>query len=241
MVDPTGNAVVKGESGMVKYSSAGAVLWTNACVRGPAAMDGSGNIFVAGCWAGSGTRYDYQTIKYSSAGGALWTNSYNGPSSADDLPAAVAVDDNGNVIVTGSVNQWDQITRWNDYATVAYSNSGVPLWTNRYNGPADGPDSASALALGQDGSVYVTGQSDVLFNPSIVSYDIATVKYSVLRPIPLLMQRMESQLVLSWTNAAFHLQAESSVGGAFTNVPAATSPYTNPIAGPQRFFRLSSN
>jgi hypothetical protein len=240
MVDASGNALVKGEGGMSKYSSAGAVLWTNSCVSGPAAMDSSGNVFVAGCWAGSGTRYDYQTIKYSSAGVALWTNRYNGPANADDLPAAVAVADDGTVIVTGSVNQWDQITAYNDYATVAYSNSGVPLWTNRYNGTANGPDSANALALGPDGSVYVTGGSDVLPHPSIVSWDIATVKYSVLRPVPLLMQRMENQFVLSWTNSAFLLQAGPSVAGPFTNVPAATSPYTNPIAEPQQFFRLRS-
>ena len=40
---------------------------------------------------------------------------------------------------------------------------GVPLWSNVYNGPADGhdqPQASSSLAIGPDGAVYVTGASD---------------------------------------------------------------------------------
>jgi len=46
------------------------------------------------------------------------------------------VDGSGNVFVTGdsaSGSGFDTA----DYATIAYSNAGVPLWTNRYNGPAN--------------------------------------------------------------------------------------------------------
>ena len=66
----------------------------------------------------------------------------------------------GNVIVTGDSYR-DFVTR--DIATIAYSNAGVPLWTNRYNGPANGDDvplTKQSLALGPGGSVYVTGASD---------------------------------------------------------------------------------
>jgi hypothetical protein len=55
----------------------------------------------------------------------------------------------GNVIVTGDSYR-DFVTR--DIATIAYSNAGVPLWTNRYNGPANGDDvplTKQLLALGQ--------------------------------------------------------------------------------------------
>jgi hypothetical protein len=31
------------------------------------------------------------------------------------------------------------------------------------------------------------------------------------------------------------------LGSPFTNLPGATSPYTNPISGAQQFFRLISN
>jgi hypothetical protein len=54
-----------------------------------------------------------------------------------------------------------------------------------------------------------------------------------------------SGIVLSWpTNVAgfdytgYTLQSAPNLTGKFTNLPAATNPYTNPIAGPQQFFRL---
>jgi len=47
--------------------------------------------------------------------------------------------------------------------------------------------------------------------------------------------------VLSWINAGFNLQTAAAVTGPFTNLPAATSPYTNPLAALQQFFRLYAN
>ena len=46
-----------------------------------------------------------------------------------------------------------------DYLTIKYSNSGVPLWTNLYNGPGDYEDFAWALAVDSSGNVFVTGIS----------------------------------------------------------------------------------
>jgi hypothetical protein len=50
-------------------------------------------------------------------------------------------------------------------------------------------------------------------------------------------------VLLTWpTNATgFTLQFSPAVTGAFTNLPTATNPYTNPVTGAQRFFRLISN
>jgi hypothetical protein len=63
---------------------------------------------------------------------ALWTNRYNGSGNGEDFADAIAVDGSGNVFVTG----WSAGSSvFDDYATVAYSNAGEPLWTNRYNGP----------------------------------------------------------------------------------------------------------
>lgn len=68
---------------------------------------------------------------------------------------------------------------------------------------------------------------------------------SVMPPIPLNFQRLNNALVLTWTNANFWLQSAPTVNGPytivtmdpFTNGPA-TSPYTNTLSGPQKFFRL---
>jgi uncharacterized repeat protein (TIGR03803 family) len=57
-------------------------------------------------------------------------------------------------------------------------------------------------------------------------------------PITLFFQNIGSTTVLSWNDPSFILQAASAVTGSYTNIPGATSPYTNTITGPQQFFRL---
>ena len=54
-----------------------------------------------------------------------------------------------------------------------------------------------------------------------------------------------TNVILSWpTNVAgfdytgYTLQSAPALTGPFTNLPGATSPSTNPITGPQQFFRL---
>ena len=72
--------------------------------------------------------------------------------------------------------------------------------------------------------------------------DQVTIKYSSSVPPPRLdFQLLTNELVLSWTNAGFTLQSAPDITSTFTNIPAATSPYTSSITGPQQFFRLKSN
>src|ERR1035441_5170126 len=96
------------------------------------AVDGSNNVIVTGYSEGGGGNYDYVTIKYSMVGVPLWTNRYNGLNGTDEA-TAVAVDGSNNVIVTG----WSDTGFGEAYATIKYSSTGVPLWTNRYGGTED--------------------------------------------------------------------------------------------------------
>lgn len=139
------------------------------------ALDTNGNVFVTGYSTGSGGDYDYTTIKYSGAGVPLWTNRYNGPGNGGDQAHAVAVDTNGNVFVTGNASSASS----SDFGTIKYSNAGMPLWTNRYNGPGNNADGAGAIALDTSGNVFVTGYSlGVKIGNVDPSFDFATVKYS---------------------------------------------------------------
>ncbi len=165
----------------VSYSSSGVAVWTNRYTRQgtysssaqAVAVGGSGNVFVTGYAfsASAGTSADFTTIAYSGLGIPLWTNFYNGPENTNDTAIAVAVDGSGNVFVTG---QSQVAGNYYDYATVAYSSTGAPMWTNRYNGLDNGDDRATGLAVESSGNVYVTGYS--FGNGS--SYDYATVAYS---------------------------------------------------------------
>jgi uncharacterized delta-60 repeat protein len=188
VVDASNNVIVTGYSAgtgypltdftTIKYSGAGIPLWTNR-YNGPGgsvdqatvvAVDGSNNVIVAGFSVGSGAGRDYATIKYSSAGIPLWTNRYNGPANFDDEVKALAMDSSNNVIVTGFARSGTSP----DYATIKYSSAGVPLWTNLYNGPANGQDWANAVVTDSSNNVIVTGFSD----NGGSSWDYATIKYS---------------------------------------------------------------
>jgi uncharacterized repeat protein (TIGR03803 family) len=59
--------------------------------------------------------------------------------------------------------------------------------------------------------------------------------------IPLNIQPINNAVVLSWTSSSFSLQAAAAVTGVYTNIPGATTPYTNTMTGPQKFFRLQAN
>jgi uncharacterized delta-60 repeat protein len=187
-VDGSGNVYVTGWSmgsgtgddcATIKYSTNGKQLWVKT-YNGPGngndyataiAVDGSGNVYVTGTSAGSGTRDDFATIKYSANGKQLWAKRYNGPGNGDDYAIAIAVDGSGNVYVTGvSVGSGTQ----RDYATIKYSANGKQLWAKRYNGPGNGDDYPSAIAVDGSGNVYVTGWSIA----SGTNPDYATIKYS---------------------------------------------------------------
>ena len=62
----------------------------------------------------------------------------------------MAVDGSNNVIVTGRSRDR---TGGYYYATIKRSGAGVPLWTNRYHGPGNGRDKASAVAVDRGGNV----------------------------------------------------------------------------------------
>ena len=100
---------------------------------------------------------DYATVAYSPGGARLWARRYSGPGNKFDVAYGAAAPGNGKVYVTGTI--WDGSAAGHDYATIAYSiRTGARLWVRRYNGPASGEDSATALAsLG--GRVFVTGSS----------------------------------------------------------------------------------
>jgi hypothetical protein len=60
-------------------------------------------------------------------------------------------------------------------------------------------------------------------------------------PIPLNIRAISHAVVLSWSDPAFSLQASTLVTGVFTNVPGATSPFTNTFSEATKFFRLQAN
>ena len=84
------------------------------------AVDASGNVYVTGYSWSYGTWEDYLTIKYYPNGDTAWVRRYNGPENRLDRAYSIAVDDSGNVYVTGfSGGVWPE-NAYSDYATIKY-------------------------------------------------------------------------------------------------------------------------
>jgi len=185
-IDPFKNVYVTGYSGAppdyafitVKYASNGTRQWIAQYKnfgfsdhRAQAlVVDSAGNVYVTGYSFGANTYVDYATIKYNPDGIQQWVARYSGSGGSTDLPRAIAVDQKGNVYVTGE--SFDTSQTW-DYATVKYGADGAEKWVARYNGSGNSDDRASRLSLDSQGNVYVMGSSI----GQGTQYDYALVKY----------------------------------------------------------------
>ncbi len=176
-----------------------------------------GAVFVTGTSVGRSSGRDYATVAYNAkTGKQLWASRYNGRANNADAPAAIAASPRGSaVFVTGtSVGRRSGL----DYATVAYNAAtGAPLWTKRYNGRANGPDTASSVAASHDGGrVFVTGAS----KGRGTGLDYATVGYSTATGTPFWTRRYNGPANGSDTPVAVLV----SPRGAGTVIVSGTSP-----------------
>jgi hypothetical protein len=153
------------------------------------AVDSTGNVYVTGyiCvgppFFGNCTYYDWETVKYDTNGNALWTARFAGAGFNSNFPSAIAIDASSNVYVTGALctreleppcDQYGCYCLNSDYATIKYDPNGTQLWLARYNGGGSG-QGATAIAVDQNGNVYVTGSSHGPDSDFYVHY--ATLKY----------------------------------------------------------------
>jgi hypothetical protein len=152
--------VARFNSGLKKGNS-GAVAMTN---------DDSDNVYVAGWVTRSGTAIDIATVKYNTDGAQLWAKFYTSAGPHTDKPTAIAIDSAYNVYVAGSTTGANGL----DYLLIKYKKDGSDTaWVRTYNGPGNGDDNATALAVNDSGNVYVTGWS----LGAGTGLDYATIKY----------------------------------------------------------------
>jgi len=187
--DNSGNIYVCGESVIVgsdyvllKYTSGGTQAWVRT-YNGPVGggdgaytlgLDASGNIYVSGgSDGGVATSYDIATIKYDGAGNQLWLKRFNGVGSRADFANSMDIDNNGNVLVTGTsigtVSQTDS-----NYATLKYTSNGVLEWSVYYTRVGSTFNVSRSVTCDNEGNIYVTGYSRMIAS----SDDYTTIKYS---------------------------------------------------------------
>lgn len=177
----TGNIIVAGQETNIittKLDQSGNIIWqqqyndtSNGKDYGTAiTTDGNGNIYVAGsAYTNTANDQDFVTIKYDASGNLVWAQQYNGTGSDFDEPSAIAVDNSGNLFVTGQSKGQNSLQ---DYATVKYNWYGIEQWVKRYD-YANFNDLPTAIVADNLGGVIVTGSSE----SSITSADYTTIKY----------------------------------------------------------------
>lgn len=189
--DPTGNFIMAGYTYreghqkdflVVKVDANGDTLWTryiNGTNNGDdeavaIAVDQAGNVYATGYTDGDKSNLDFLTVKYDAFGTQLWLATYNySMAFQDDQAVAIALDNSGNVYVTGVSDQSITSASNKDYATIKYDNNGVEQFVARKNGFGNGTDEPAGIVADTNGNCYVTGRSD-----SGNDDDYITIKYN---------------------------------------------------------------
>ncbi|MCB9272697.1 MAG: SBBP repeat-containing protein [Lewinellaceae bacterium] len=126
------------------------------------AIDGSGNVYVAGATDETSGASDYLTIKYNANGDILWSRTYNGAANGLDEALAIKVDAAGNVYVTGRSQGTGSAF---NIVTIKYNSDGVQQWAVVINNGL--VNIGNNLVVDPFGNVYVAGGNNA-YNGHII-------------------------------------------------------------------------
>lgn len=169
----------------INYDSSGVTQWVRL-YDGSAEQDDkafgivtdrfdAGHVYVTGFATNLETGTDYVTIRYSGGGVEQWVSTYNGSGDDEDKGFGIVTDRVGSIYVTGmSVGDGSG----SDYLTLKLNQMGDTVWTARYNGEANGSDTAFGIAFSRNyNALYVTGASSGDTIPG--REDVFTIRYDL--------------------------------------------------------------
>jgi hypothetical protein len=185
--DAEGNVFVSGEDSYnfaghfdvatIKYSAQGVPVWTNRFnfsgtnQNTPSGLfaDAAGNAYVT-IYTYGPAEPGYIVLKYRSDGLPVWTNYYKAAPNSSDSAADIAVDEVGNVFVTGG-SAAQQVP--SGMLTLKYASDGNAIWTNGYSALSV---QGREVVLDDQDNILVLGENGVGGVPN--SHVYVLVKYS---------------------------------------------------------------
>lgn len=169
---------------LAKYDAAGDLLWSRPIDAdcGSVTVDGQGNAYIAGSVYDEGDDpemrdQDAFVSKYDPSGNVLWTRQID--TDALESGGPVAVDDQGNVYMTGQTagSLFGPTAGDTDAFLSKYDPSGNILWSRQIG--TDMGDSGSSVTVDGQNKVYVTGRTrGHLFGPNAGFSDIFLARYA---------------------------------------------------------------
>lgn len=171
--DQAGNVYAAGYAGrercsrdafLIKYGVQGDTLWTWYYDGGAKAddevldmiLDNAGNVYLTGTSEDNSNGIaDCFTAKISTSGVQQWVTRYPSPANAESIGNGIAVDNSGNVYVCGMI---DPLSASSDWMVVKYNGTtGVQLWADIYNAPANFSEEALDIAISPSGNPAACG------------------------------------------------------------------------------------
>ena len=130
-------------------------------------IDRDDNVYVTGAIEVADNDRNIVTLKYYPTGARAWVAIYDGPAGSFDLGHDIAVDRQGNTIVTGL--SFDTAI-YNSFVTIKYDSQGSREWITRHASGGEG----RSVVVDVHGDIYSTGSH---LTQDMMSASIATVKY----------------------------------------------------------------
>lgn len=166
----------------IKLDSNGQQLWTDIYDRTSdfnrddisiaINLDNEGNIYVTGSSEDLDGHHDFNivTIKYDDDGVRQWIARYQEGENNDFQAVAATINSSGNIYELG----WgDSDFEGNDYLVVTYTTDGKLQWEAKYNSLSQSWTLPSAIAVNDQGEVFIIGERDDLNS----GFDYVTVKF----------------------------------------------------------------
>lgn len=167
--DPDPGGAELGSAFVAKYDGDGTRVWNERRAVGSItniAVDATGNVYAVGATAGGAVdgnaglgERDGFLFKYDADGNWQWTRLIG--TSGEDAARAVAVSNDGTVLVTGfvtgSLDGAPYVGVYGDIFLAAFDADGHRLWTRQFGTSED--DTTSGIATDRANDIYVTGGS----------------------------------------------------------------------------------
>ena len=162
---------------IIKYDGQGNQVWLKEhhafgidkgkCIG----VDKANNIYVAGISENTNGDEDALLLKYNTNGNLIWSRTFDVAGMNEEI-RGMKIDKNANIYLTGFT---EEINLYTNMLTLKYDSAGTLNWSAIYNDPIGGHDHAYAIALGNNGDVFVTGESVKVIAPEDVA--LTTIKY----------------------------------------------------------------